>query len=626
MRIQRQFRCGQVSCLRLIAVVLLLPAWALPDAEAHPLSFTDAWVRVTDRTVEVRLNVFLDDILLHQDRLPEEQNTVSAALMNDAIRKHTAFLLNQLQIFDAGGNHLSGVVLSVPRSPFGEKDVDPERDASVKLTWNLRYEPSPEAVSEFSLLTFLHGYTHSKLQQPGELRLHLLDVATGRRSDVTIPVHRPHTIVLKSTNVGRTYSSAEPNRLTSRIVVSPMGLTHEISAPLLLMDSAWPTASKLRESLSVPPISGKDTVAAGQIDVKALREAVSVWARSQVMLKVNGHPVEDRHCMVELLDGQCEPVTLSESSGLVNVPLPGTLVGVRLRYPGQRDVRSVEVTFGMLPGPFDELQTELVSRTGQVSEVRPAAMDGALVHSFVWDSVFQDLPEPKASLTSRTVLGVSADDSPILVHYRYPGVRWAWLSLVIASAALCWSGVRNLRARGRRAIQYSLLTVALVIPWVLPDEMLQVDVNQASVLTTRLLADVYDVAMEGRDEVSAILSLSRVLSDDLAELVYVETVAMLAGDPESDLLVEIQSVDMVSVLPHTEHLKRDRLVSECVWQLRGVVNHWGHAHDRTLRFVGNISLQQHDGGWKISELTPTDVKIQADVSGQISRLDVPEER
>ena len=65
----------------------------LASADAHPVSHTDAWVKVSDQ-VNVRLNVFLDDVLLHQGYLTGGLDSpglesISSVEVAAAVQKHS---------------------------------------------------------------------------------------------------------------------------------------------------------------------------------------------------------------------------------------------------------------------------------------------------------------------------------------------------------------------------------------------------------------------------------------------------------------------------------------------------------------------------------------------------------
>ncbi|MEO1982891.1 MAG: hypothetical protein ABGZ24_20470, partial [Fuerstiella sp.] len=161
-------------------------------AIAHPMSHTDAWVRVSD-VVDVRLNIFLDDVLRHQEDLSSGRTTVPGSVGVAAIARHAETLLRQLQIFDAEGRPLIGKIVSVPEWQPASEVIDLTQDASLKLSWTLQFEAAESRDGGFRRLCFLHTFSHPDLLQPGELRLHLQHKPSGRRIDAVVAPETPHT-------------------------------------------------------------------------------------------------------------------------------------------------------------------------------------------------------------------------------------------------------------------------------------------------------------------------------------------------------------------------------------------------------------------------------------------------
>ena len=40
---------------------------------------------------------------------------------------------------------------------------------------------------------------------------------------------------------------------------------------------------------------------------------------------------------------------------------------------------------------------------------------------------------------------------------------------------------------------------------------------------------------------------------------------------------------------------------QCVWELEGTVEHWGHIHRRTNKYVALFNVENVDGLWKFTE-------------------------
>jgi hypothetical protein len=50
------------------------------------------------------------------------------------------------------------------------------------------------------------------------------------------------------------------------------------------------------------------------------------------------------------------------------------------------------------------------------------------------------------------------------------------------------------------------------------------------------------------------------------------------------------------------------LTAHCRWTVRAAVTHWGHTHERTQLYEGDLTIQWRDDTWKITALNLLDQK------------------
>jgi hypothetical protein len=575
-------------------------------AIAHPVSHTDAWVKVSG-VIDVRLNIFLDDVLRHQELLSADQTTVPRSQAVAAVTQHAQTLLKQLLIYDADGRRLAGRVVSAPDWQPVSDVVDLTVDSSLKISWTLQFEPAASQDGGFRRLCFVHTFSHPDLTQPGELRLHLQHKPSNRRIDAIVAPETPHTVILTARSSGTEPSdSTDINIAASRIVVAPNEVIHELTAPLLRLDVAWPQAVDFRGKL-VAGIS-----AGGSFDPTELldaRQRIAAWLLSNCNLHLNGEAAVQAEMSVEFFRGAADSsaaVAAALSAG-ETTPITDTQVGVRMRFPYARRVESAELLFAESPGNFDQLTVDIVTavqRQTQIVHFNGEAMDSASGLRFRWD---RNLNVPPAPDSEAFRIPTVAMKSPVRVTHRRPG-RLGVLSLLLCTTTgFCMWLVRSAKSSqpifSRGSLAALLLGVLLV--FVVPDTVRQVDNERAGRLFERLLSNVHRAIADGGTEVLA-ESLSTTVGDDLAEQIYLSTMQCLGDDQANGVLINFSKTDVLSMEADEQRSKPGELYANCTWLVHGSVYHWGHIHQRQMKFSGEIVLSRDNDTWKIAALSPTE--------------------
>ncbi|MEO2019696.1 MAG: hypothetical protein ABGZ53_35635 [Fuerstiella sp.] len=579
-------------------------------AIAHPMSHTDAWVRVSD-VVDVRLNIFLDDVLRHQEDLSSGRTTVPGSVGVAAIARHAETLLRQLQIFDAEGRPLIGKIVSVPEWQPASEVIDLTQDASLKLSWTLQFEAAESRDGGFRRLCFLHTFSHPDLLQPGELRLHLQHKPSGRRIDAVVAPETPHTIVLPAGDSSAAPSdSTDINTAVSRIVVAPNEVIHEFTAPLLLLDVAWPRAAEIREKLVVGHPGGST------LDPAASQEAkhrIATWLQSNCKLRVNSSVVSAGDVSIEYFDGAADssfasgPTADFALSPDEPAPVVGTRIGARMRFPYGRSVQSVELLFGESPGKFSQLTVDIITATEhqtQILKFNDETADHPSGLLFKWNRSPGSLIPPIGKTHRIPTVAMA---SPIHVEHQRPGRIGLQCFILCMALAFCTWRVRSAKAsqpfltRGSCAV----LLFGLLLAFLVPDITHRVDNERAGRLVEQLLSDVYRAIADGGTDALA-ESLSATVGDDLTEQIYLSTIQCLQNDQSDGVLINFSKANVLNMDSDERLTTAGRMYGNCTWLVRGSVYHWGHIHERQMQFSGEIVLSRHDDNWKITSLSPTE--------------------
>lgn len=595
----------------LVFIICVCSATLSLAATPHPVSHTDAWIRVSD-SVEVRLNVFLDDVLRHQSLLTESTTTVPGSDVASAIAAHGTLLLRQLKIFDQDGNPIPGQISSVPKWTRVQEDVDLSVDASLKLTWQLSYKLAAD--KPLKQLAFLHHFTHPDLDSVGELRLHLQDKASNRRIDAVIPAERLHTIILPKSqddNLAPSASQSVPNQLTSRLNVGPTDVNIEFEGPLLLMDIAWPDSQPFVRSSPDSQANRKHTL--NQIQANATKQEIELWFSDNVDVLINGKQTTASSVVVEFVsepaDTDKEPTGRSEFKP---IPVFASNIGIRLSYPRALNIESVQWALKALPGQaFFEAHVHVLAGQDRFTEILETSGDSSGSNQYF---KFEWLNQNSADLPQR----FREPSSYSLIQQRdsYPGR----VGLVIGAMALAaWSWVivkKHWLRNGPWAKGFAGLAIigSCVIPIAtLPASTYDVDSKELSRAVEHQISGIYE-ALQLNNEQQTVTALGTILEDDIREQTYIGTLQSIRS-ASNEALISLQSVDVFDVdflAPESD----GAVFANCHWSVQATVEHWGHAHERKLVFSGSIQLVKHGLQWKIRTFRPVSSKIT--VLGQVA--------
>lgn len=598
----RSWRLSTRAILKWIAVFVV----QLASADAHPVSHTDAWVKVSDQ-VNVRLNVFLDDVLLHQGYLTGGLDSpglesISSVEVAAAVQKHSELLLKQLQIFDDQGRPLVGTVKKSAEWTDDGVRVDLLRDASLKLTWDLTYVAVSPATDLHSLV-FVHDFTHETLQAPGELRLHLQLKSNGRRIDAVIPPSVPYTVVLPSASDGKSTSNVDNvNGATSTIQIGPAHITHEFTAPLLLLNSAWPDVDKFSR------LSDSTVVSIDGSQVLQLEQQLQDWFQQHTQMRIDGRALAAASVNVEFLTSAmlAEAAATESPASYEELPLFGTQVSVRLLYPRGRSLKGVQLNWLRSPGQFSEATVQVVTAQGSVAELV------ALPQHVGDDKSALELhwaPSLNPLVSSRNAKSKESAESQLKLTSQAfvwsPRVRLVSVlfsccaSIFVVFLAVASSGFR------RPVVLFTVWLFAAVVVWkVAFAETVAVNAVHLQATTQNLLKSAYLSFLE-IDEQAVLSELSFALHDEFAEDVYLNVVGTLSA--QDDPLLNISDVVLQTCQPLPALSTESLVTADCTWIVTGDVQHWGHSHQRTLAMSARLVVSRADDGWKIQSLSNASV-------------------
>jgi hypothetical protein len=589
--------------------VLLIMAWASPVTLAHPVSHTDAWIRIGDR-IDVRLILFLDDVVRHQAIQPNADGFIDQSVMVQAIEQHSETLLEQLRIFDQQGQALVGRLVSIPRWKPPQRGVNVAADASLKLTWKFDF-PAPAGSTA---LTFLHRFTHETLVQPGELRLHVQDARSGSRTDAVVRPFTPHTVSLSPTDASLT-SVADTFQPTTRLIVTRFGVNLEFDCPLPAVSNAWPQVTQLVADSFVQDIT------LSQQQTSSLQTSLQTWMARNVVMHCNGKALSPQSIDATLLplNNPDRPV----SSGSVSTDTesePHTVMGsraaVRLKYVTDQPARSLDVSFLHATGNYDSLTSHVVTHSQSSSRRIPVISQPPTADSN--QSTDRSDSEPAAHIQWTAVTEIPAiggNEEPLQQPaslFLAASHSQTWLLVTMLSVTIVVTVgtrlMRRLRPDSRIGLAGYLLSALFLVGtfafvW---RAAARVDQQACRDLTQQLLNHTYRACLL-IDEQASIEQLSTTLHQDMVESVFLAAAEPLASDPDGNPLLDISSVTVDVASAGTATRTGSAIRVDCEWTVRGTFTHWGHAHERNMQLAGQLLLaaDNQDQRWKIQQLSLT---------------------
>ena len=167
------------------------------------------------------------------------------------------------------------------------------------------------------------------------------------------------------------------------------------------------------------------------------------------------------------------------------------------------------------------------------------------------------------------------------------------LRLPLAVGALCLASA---------AAAYPFAQIAVSRPALMAGEL---DDDRAAALLQTLLKNVYR-AFDFREEEDVYDKLALSVSGDLLTDIYLQNRRSLAVQQAGGAQAKIKEVSVESA--HAERVDADGLTYALhgTWTALGTVGHWGHVHQRMNRYDAVVTVAARDGAWNIVGLEMRD--------------------
>ncbi|MCH2204098.1 MAG: hypothetical protein MK102_19205, partial [Fuerstiella sp.] len=538
--------CGATDFVRVaFGLLFLISAVAV----AHPTSHVDAWAQAGDQ-FRVRLTFFLGDVLAAEG-INHPEGCMDQSAVTDALGQFSLALPSRLVIFGPDGEPLVRTVSEEPSWHPPTAGIDLSVDSSLRLTWTLTTRWDPEWRS-FSLQHSFRRHQSpadgvDERAEPAELRLRVREENTGRRQNLRIGHHDPHTVLLP-TAISSTNRQLNRIPVSARFVLLPRQLIHEVTMPLVF-------AQQLIAPAGFPGARQADERIAKQNFLRAIRE----WVEQSCETHVDDRVLSVRRVNVRLLTAEND-----EADDRISAVV-GTRLGIRLSSDIRSRPNQVTVHWRGLPSMVDEVQVHTLADGRSVSSVVDVTGGDATLK---WSC--SAVGTGTTEMTSSELVCIAPSD----IWEPRKRVKRMWLLL----AVICVASLIGLIKKWRWILLTAFSVVVLTgVARDLSQPMVQPAAELAAPVES-MLTEIYQAAFVP-DERLVVARLNSVMTEELSESVF-QTVAPLLSSDDAPL-IRVDRLNLHSCSPLSWNSEQ-RMEIDCRWAVGGEVLHWGHRHQREL--------------------------------------------
>ncbi|MEH6606578.1 MAG: hypothetical protein V7711_13395 [Pseudomonadales bacterium] len=154
------------------------------------------------------------------------------------------------------------------------------------------------------------------------------------------------------------------------------------------------------------------------------------------------------------------------------------------------------------------------------------------------------------------------------------------------------------RAKRAPAAITAVLGISGIVLAVYAQQRLAADQQKVAGLVSDLLHNVYR-AFDYRDESDIYDVLDRSVKGELLSEIYLETQRSLVLANQGGARAKVKSIELGELSAETL-ADRPGYLASTTWTVRGSVGHWGHIHQRSNQYRGELIIEPIDGEWKLT--------------------------
>lgn len=591
------------DCLAYFAVLCcVLSGGALVGGEGlHPVSVTQAYAYVTRDAVDVKLEVFLEDLFLFHNLKPNDQDFLEPDIIQQGIELHKDFLLEKFVIRDLAGERLRGQMLEVQK----KKDLPPEGVPLGELmahTLVFRVQFVLPLPPEF--LTVSQHFTGADGLVPAEMNLVVKQENAGEAHMATLKPDTPETVRFNWDNPPLSAEASEEERKNweKRQKEETLGITSYSSVYSFLYIEDF----EVRHEILIPLLTLEESILIARDDDEFLDIAEQDAARQQIEAYfATGNPIEIDGVSAKPKVDRCDFFGLdfkdfAKQAERKRVSLASARVGIILSHKIESAPETLKLTWNRFNN-FVWTINMIVFSFDAVSKATLSRLDSSNVYD--WKNPGRpELPELEAvasELATPTEWSVPVISIGCLVltpvvflvlAFVGAGPRHYWIATTIG---LCGA------VGGLPFLNWKVPS-PLYEPTAITDE-------EADAVFATLHQNIYR-AFNYRSEEDIYDALAKSIDGDLLQQVYLQIQHGLKMQEQGGAVSKIREVNLLDGGKYTgatdgsDASTATKFSYRGRWNVAGTVEHWGHIHARTNQYEALFEVEMRNDAWKITNL------------------------
>jgi len=596
---------------------------SMPRNSADPTARIDAQIYVKPHRVRMVLSQFTDDLVWLHGMEADERGLFSAEQLRSYYQLHKEFLGSQLHVIDVQGQRLKAVL--VEEGPYPFDDALLQEGATefhlVRRRMEFTYEyESPEVVLD--TFTIRHSVVDDNFLYPAELSVDLyqgdsdLPLKGKLRLDAPMTVdldwEHPVPSLAASDEEKRAWLERQDERLLG---VTNFGAVYQW---------AYLEPRQLRVELLIPlnvlatlfEISGSEPDFLQGGELAATEQRIRKYFSAGNPVSINGQLVPPTIQRVDYFPADQRDFALRTK--VERISMANGRVGVSLVYNFRAVPREVTLAWDKFSYALNSVQAYLYF--GQ--EVKTQVFSRQLADNRLQWTNTGEVPEPELVppvlvRDSDWVDAPGTASAPPLLWLFVCGTGGLVALLVLTVGRRRWSAWCTPTVWVSAVLM--VVVGVLLQRWGMGDAAVpQVTTEAGDRATGELLQNVYR-AFDFVDEEEIYTALETSVAGGKLRELYLELLQDLQVEEQGGAVSRIESVEVLAVEPVTDDAGKVRPVDlglaavadagsgawfqrRVRWNLSGLLEHWGHTHQRTNQYQAVLTIADRAGQWKVVDL------------------------
>ncbi len=594
----------------------------------HPFVQTIADVFVGRHSMTVRISSSADELDLIHGIIPEEDGFYVTDELLEGIDIHADFLLERFEIYDSEGKRVPG---SVVEKPDWEIPARIESGRLVDYMLDFVFEYSFDEPPEF--LTFQNYIIDFNFALPSEVKLVVKQAGSNAPYSDVLKIKQPK-------NVRFDWDKPLQNHLSGEELREWFQETREKTLGLTsyggVYSFVYVTPRQVRHEVLIPMANLIEFMNFEQADRWYLDVAEQDAAIAQIKeffskgnpLTINGErvmPHFDRFVFAGL-----DVQDFGMNAERKRISVANGRVGVIMSFPTSNIPDEVTVTWDKFSKMLRNVDVILVHpQPYSIPTPIHHPVVGDLTWAFGMDMDMEVIGEKTSSsqfsryLEENTLTWQNDGVPPLpnVVDVQYEAKLTS--PKIPTSSYWCWGigllvfFVGLVQSMGSKKVL--TITAAAAVATVGGMQWSQtpgVELPISDEQTDEVFADLHQNLFRAFDfhaEEDVYDALAQTTHGPLLKEIYLNMRRSLEMKEQGGAVTNLDRIEIISghVLDESivgTILQAPDFTYQCTWELEGTVEHWGHIHRRTNRYVGKFNVQNIDGYWKLTDFLAIDAQ------------------